>query len=654
LQPSELTVDASNVTHQMRKFDMGCHSDSGYSHEPRNLYSQMIYGSSFESPFPVGSADGTGWRDASTGGGRATLDAAAPFNGQSSQQLSGVGAAVANRGLGNEGLVFVASSVYEGYLFAKSASGGAITVSIRDWSTSPSTPGRVLASAVLEVPAGNWSRLNFSLTPATGTNCEGIVPGGPVAVASNITCPINETYNPAGKMSDRKAHICVKCGGEFVVELERPSGGVVNIDFVFLQPGEWGRLAGQPVLKSGVQWLVDMGTTLFRLGGTFAGGSDYFWKLWRGKPWTRPSMSTAWGHDLMGGWGPFEVVDMATAAGIEPVITTFAVGVAPEEMADLVEYCWGNGSTKWGHIRIVTDGHPEPYRLKYIELGNEQYNPGFVAQVAAMESRASQVGVPVGTMHYLFPDNDGINATDAGPAAALGLGSQLVVDVHTSSTGGVNGFHQMLANNNTGGHGWGAINLETNCGDHTFNRALTEAADLNQFANEGSARLYGRSGSFCMERSGYQEAGANDQGMIFFLPNMTWGLPPFYAHKMISDTWQPQAVAVSSDAGPERCVEGHPENCEGRYSAQLSADATTLVVRYVNTGAAHTLAIRVKGFSAAPTSTLRVLQSDDLTAVNTPAEPTKVVFATSTVSTASLAALAVGKQSFIIVELTAL
>ena len=35
LQPNELTVDAGNVTHQMRQFDMGCHSDSGYSHQPR-------------------------------------------------------------------------------------------------------------------------------------------------------------------------------------------------------------------------------------------------------------------------------------------------------------------------------------------------------------------------------------------------------------------------------------------------------------------------------------------------------------------------------------------------------------------------------------------------------------------------------------------
>ena len=49
------------------------------------------------------------------------------------------------------------------------------------------------------------------------------------------------------------------------------------------------------------------------------------------------------------------------------------------------------------------------------------------------------------------------------------------------------------------------------CGDHTMRRALEEAFDLNTYANEGNPRLKGRGASFCMERSGYQEAGLNDQ-----------------------------------------------------------------------------------------------------------------------------------------------
>ena len=35
------------------------------------------------------------------------------------------------------------------------------------------------------------------------------------------------------------------------------------------------------------------------------------------------------------GWGLFDVIDMCNAMAIEPIVTTFAVGVAPEDMADL-------------------------------------------------------------------------------------------------------------------------------------------------------------------------------------------------------------------------------------------------------------------------------------------------------------------------------
>ena len=52
----------------------------------------------------------------------------------------------------------------------------------------------------------------------------------------------------------------------------------------------------------------------------------------------------------------------------------------PEYFADLVEYMHGDASTEWGKVRIA-DGHPEPYKVTYFELGNEMYNPNFAKQV---------------------------------------------------------------------------------------------------------------------------------------------------------------------------------------------------------------------------------------------------------------------------------
>jgi len=39
----------------------------------------------------------------------------------------------------------------------------------------------------------------------------------------------------------------------------------VNLDFVFLQPGEWGRFQGLSVLKSGADLLLEMGIKAVRV-----------------------------------------------------------------------------------------------------------------------------------------------------------------------------------------------------------------------------------------------------------------------------------------------------------------------------------------------------------------------------------------------------
>lgn len=275
-----LSIDPTNVTHQLRKLDMGCHSDTGYSHQPMGLHAQRIYGPSFEAPAPVhADTDGTGWVDVSHGAGLggAAVDATMAFHGQSSEKLTfsgntGTGrAAVANRGLGNEGLFFEGGKEYEGYFFASAANKSVnLVVSLEAWSVNGKAPV-VLASSTVTVEAGSgWKMFNFSLTPSTGTECDGITPGGAVAKAANITCPVNGTYNPDGVVSDRTAHICVRCGGQFVIALQSP--GTVNLDYVYLSPGAWGRFKGLPVLADGVKWLQGMGTSLFRMGGSFCAG----------------------------------------------------------------------------------------------------------------------------------------------------------------------------------------------------------------------------------------------------------------------------------------------------------------------------------------------------------------------------------------------
>ena len=367
-----------------------------------------------------------------------------------------------------------AGKVYEGFVFAKVVAGtkaATLTVALDNY-----VLGTTLDSAKLTlspVAAGNagnvgsdengFARYNFTLTPSVGTSCVDIAPGSD----PEVNCGDGRPRSPVG-------HTCVKCGGEFKLSLDAPSSVLIN--YVFLQPGAWGRVDGLPVLASAASVLKQMGVKAIRQGGSYASvatgnaGADYYqWQKWSGPAWTRPSRTDGvWKKCLLSGWGPFEMIDLCNALDIEPVITTTETSTT-ESFADLVEYAWGNTSTKMGAQRTA-DGHPAQYRVKYFELGNEQYNPNYDEQVAAMEAKAVELGMG-GTFHYMFPQNNFLNQADLTKAAALipRLDSQMVADVHIGGGGAVEAARRLFASNTS--FKMGAVNAETNAGTHVFSRA---------------------------------------------------------------------------------------------------------------------------------------------------------------------------------------
>lgn len=57
---------------------------------------------------------------------------------------------------------------------------------------------------------------------------------------------------------------------------------------------------------------------------------------------------------------------------IEPYITINYGNGTIQEALNLLEYCNGDANTKYGKLR-ARNGHPEPYKVKYFEVGNEQW-----------------------------------------------------------------------------------------------------------------------------------------------------------------------------------------------------------------------------------------------------------------------------------------
>ena len=126
-------------------------------------------------------------------------------------------------------------------------------------------------------------------------------------------------------------------------------------------------------------------------GGNYLEG-DYFnerfdWKKTIGDLAQRPGHRSPWNYWSTDGFGLPEFLGWCEDLHMEPVLAVFAgytlrhdyVKPGPDlepyvqEALEEIEYVTGDAkSTKWGAQR-AKDGHPEPFKLRYVEIGNEDW-----------------------------------------------------------------------------------------------------------------------------------------------------------------------------------------------------------------------------------------------------------------------------------------
>lgn len=110
------------------------------------------------------------------------------------------------------------------------------------------------------------------------------------------------------------------------------------------------------------------------------------WKKTIGPIEERPGhRNVNWKYNVSDGLGFHELLQLTEDLGAEPL---FVVNVGMghgwavpydqieeyiDEAMDAIEYCNGDVTTEWGAKR-AENGHPEPFNLKLIEIGNENYN----------------------------------------------------------------------------------------------------------------------------------------------------------------------------------------------------------------------------------------------------------------------------------------
>src|ERR1700676_608002 len=199
-----------------------------------------------------------------------------------------------------------------------------------------------------------------------------------------------------------------------------------HIEFTVAHPGNvWLQLASvmQPTFKNRpngyradlVEGMAAMHPPFLRLpGGNYLEGDTledwYNWKKTIGPLVDRPGHQSPWSYWSTDGLGLLEFLEWCEDLKIEPVLAVYAgyslkgEHVAPgkdlepyvQSALDEVEYVTGDPSTQWGAER-ARDGHPAPFPLHYIEIGNggmfaksRSYATRFAQFAAALRQRYPQ------------------------------------------------------------------------------------------------------------------------------------------------------------------------------------------------------------------------------------------------------------------------
>ncbi|MBR3442908.1 MAG: alpha-N-arabinofuranosidase [Bacteroidaceae bacterium] len=197
--------------------------------------------------------------------------------------------------------------------------------------------------------------------------------------------------------------------------------GAVDVDVVSLMPED--TYKGHGLRKDLAQALADLHPRFMRFpGGCIVhGGGDGFWDTYRWKNTVGPreqrrGLKNCWGYHQSFGLGYYEYFQFCEDLGMEPLpilpcgvscqgtnggwgMRGQAQDVVPmsemdewlQDALDLIE--WANGdpaTSKWARLR-AEQGHPAPFGLKYLGLGNEErISPEFAERFKYLYERITK------------------------------------------------------------------------------------------------------------------------------------------------------------------------------------------------------------------------------------------------------------------------
>jgi alpha-N-arabinofuranosidase len=222
--------------------------------------------------------------------------------------------------------------------------------------------------------------------------------GGPLTIAiesEDRAAKYATTTIPRLTDQWRKYSVILKTGdvapttrARFAITVDRP--GSVWLGLVSLFPPTW-KNRPNGLRQDLMQMMVNLKPAFLRFpGGNYVEGNTistrFDWKKTIGPLAERPGHPCPWGYRSTDGMGLMEFLEWCEDMGAEPVLAVYAgyslrgEHVNPgedlkpfvQDALDEIEYVSGPADSKWGAMR-AKNGHPAPFKLRYVEIGNEDW-----------------------------------------------------------------------------------------------------------------------------------------------------------------------------------------------------------------------------------------------------------------------------------------
>jgi alpha-L-arabinofuranosidase len=441
-----------------------------------------------------------------------------------------------------------------------------------------------------------------------------------------------------------------------------------DVEHVSLFPVDTYRKHENGMRKDLAESLEQLRPGVFRFpGGCIVEGTDlatrYQWKNSVGPVENRPLNENRWHYTFTHryfpdyfqsyGLGFFEYFQLSEEIGAEP-LPVVSVGLSCEfqngsnrssahvpvdqlqpyidDVLDLIEFANGDpAKNQWAKLRADM-GHPEPFNLKYVGIGNEQWGEIYPENLKPFVEQVRKKYPNIKIVGTSGPDSEGQQFEYLWPEMRK-IGADLV-DEHFYRN------EEWFLGTPDAKKRWG------NCGANRYDSYPRKGPKVfaGEYACHGAGKKWNHFNAALMEAAFMTglERNADVVEMATYAPLFAhvegWQWRPdaiwydnlrkfnscaYYVQQLYSHNKGTNMLTLTMNGKP---VAGNPDQDGLFASAVYDKYSNEVIVKVVNTGdKAQEVTLNLKGMKGTHDAKLIVFHSDDLTAENTLDEPAKIV-----------------------------